>query len=81
VVILVELAAVELVDPPLLTRLEVLAPLVLVTAIGKELVVTTLPTPMQYAYPSQKLVRQSFETAGFQAINCACVMAKAVSTE
>jgi len=70
-----------MVELPLLARLEVLAPLVLVTAIAEELDVTTLPTPTQYAYPSQKLVRQSFETAGFQAMNCACVMAKAVSTE
>lgn len=54
---------------------------VVVPVIKKELDVTTLPTPMQYEYPAQKLVVQSFETAGFQTINCVCVIPNAVSTE
>lgn len=54
---------------------------VVVPVVEKELDVTTPPMPTQYEYPAQKLVVQSFETAGFQTINCVCVIPNAVSTE
>jgi hypothetical protein len=37
------------------------------------------PTPTQYESPTQKLVPQSEDTAGFQSRNCILVMLKAVS--
>jgi hypothetical protein len=47
-----------------------------------ELVVDTggPPTPTQYASPTQKLVEQSLDTAGFHARNCASVIPNLLST-
>jgi hypothetical protein len=40
-----------------------------------------LDASTQYEYPSQKVISQSSETAGFSAMNLVCVILKAVSTE
>lgn len=50
----------------MLGALLLLSLLLVVVVVG---FVTGGPRPTQYAWPSQKLLVQSFETAGFQAMN------------
>lgn len=58
----------------------VVSALELISGIFDVLETGELPTPTQYASPSQKFVKQSLEIAGFHAKNWSRVMPKAAGT-